>query len=305
MLTTKEYFKLKKAGFTTREKKSLIIRLNTRSSDFIIPNVAKGCDLACSYCLIARHEPQGNPVTLYSNVDKIIAQTKDYCSKLPPKIPNQVDPTYYVADIGEACDCLGPSVLPLTNRLLTELTQIPNCKPTFATKACSPSRVAKLIDCPIPYKARIRASLMPQRVADIVEVSTAKMIDRLHGLNLAYRKQFQLHLNFSPVILYQGWETDYIELFKLVDSILLPEVKAQLACEVIFLTHSDRLNQLNLEWIPQAEKLLYVPTIQEYKINERGSKVLRYKVGLKQRAIARFKELIKQEIPYCNIRYIF
>jgi DNA repair photolyase len=146
---------------------------------------------------------------------------------------------------------------------------------------------------------------MPQRVADIVEVGTAKMIDRLHGLNLAYSKQFQVHLNFSPVILYQGWEVDYVKLFKLVDSILLPEVKAQLQMEVIFLTHSDRLNQLNLEWIPQAEKLLYVPTIQEYKINERGSKVLRYKVSLKQRAIAKFKKLVKQEIPYCNIRYIF
>jgi DNA repair photolyase len=305
MLTTKDYFQLKKAGFTVREKKSLVIRANTRSSDFIIANIAKGCDLVCAYCCIARHEPQGNSVTLYSNVDKIIAQTKDYCSKLPPKIPNQVDSTYYVADIGEACDCLGPSVLPITNKLITELTQIPNCKPTFATKAGSPSRIAKLVDCPIPYKARIRASLMPQRIADIVEVGTTKMVDRLHGLNLAYSKGFECHINLSPVILTTTWEADYVNLFKLINSMLLPEVKAQLGGEIIFLTHDDRLNQLNLEWIPKAERLLYVPAIQEYKVNERGSKVLRYKVGLKQRAIARFKELAQQEIPFMNIRYIF
>ena len=305
MLTTKEYFQLKKAGFTTRKKKSLFIRKNGRSADWILPNYSVGCEMQCSYCYISRNKPQGNPLEQYTNIDEIIELTKDFFAKLPPKIANQCDRYFDSIDIGEGSDCLTPTNLLITNRLITELTQIPNCKPTFATKAGSPSRIAKLVDCPIPYKARIRASLMPQKIADIVEVGTAKMVDRLHGANLAYSKGFQLHINFSPVILYQGWESDYIDLFKLVDSVLLPEVKSQLQLEVIMLTHADRLNLLNLEWIPKAEKLLYVPAIQEYKVNERGSKVLRYKVGLKQKAITKFKELISQHLNYCNIRYIF
>lgn len=306
MLTTKEYFQLKKAGFTTRVKKSLVIRKNGRSADWILPNFSVGCETQqCAYCYIGRNKPQGNPLEQYTNIDEIIELTKDFFDKLPPKISNQCDRYFDSIDIGEGSDCLTPTNLPITNRLITELTQIPNCKPTFATKAGSPSRIAKLVDCPIAYKARIRASLMPQKIADIVEVGTAKMIDRLHGLNLAYSKGFECHLNFSPVILTKSWEADYIDLFKLVDSILLPEVKAQLAGEIIFLTHSDRLNQLNLEWIPQAERLLYVPAIQEYKVNERGSKVLRYKLSIKQKAIARFKELVNQHLNYCNIRYIF
>lgn len=305
MLTTKEYFQLKKAGYSERKRKDLSIKVNGRSADFIIPSAFRSCDYSCVYCYAARNRPQGNSVEVYTNISEIIEAVRVHASKLPPKIANQCCDTYWVYDIGESSDCLGPSVLPITNKLITELTQIPNCKPTFATKAGSPSRIAKLVDCPIPYKARIRASLMPQKIADIVEVGTAKIVDRLHGLNLAYSKSFECHLNLSPVILYQGWEADYIDLFKLIDSILLPEVKQQLKLEIIMLTHSDSLHQLNLEWIPKAEKLLYVPAIQEYKVNERGSKVLRYKLSIKQRAIAKFKELINQHLNYCNIRYIF
>lgn len=305
MISTKEYFQLKKAGYSERKRKDLSIKVNGRSADFIIPSAFRSCDYACVYCYAGRNRPQGNPVEVYTNINEIIEAVRVHASQLPPKVANQCCDTYFVYDIGESSDCLGPSVLHITNRLITELTQIPNCKPTFATKAGSSSRIAKLVDCPIPYKARIRASLMPQKIADIVEVGTAKMVDRLHGLNLAYSKGWECHLNLSPVILYQGWEADYIDLFKLVDNILLPEVKAQLACEVIFATHSDRLHQLNLEWIPQAEKLLYVPAIQEYKVNERGSKVLRYKLSIKQKAIAKFKELVNQHLNYCNIRYIF
>lgn len=283
------------------------IKKNTKVYNFHVPGnenyFANG--ILTHNCYIARNKPQGNPLEQYTNIDEIIELTKDFFAKLPPKIPNQCDPYLESIDIGEGSDCLTPTNLPITNRLITELIQIPNCKPTFATKAGSLSRITKLVNCPIPYKARIRASLMPQKIADIVEVGTAKMVDRLHGLNLAYSKGYECHLNFSPVCLYQGWETDYIDLFKLVDSILLPKVKQQLKLEVIMLTHSEALHNLNLEWISKAEKLLWVPNIQEIKVNERGSKVLRYKIGLKQKAITRFKELISQHLSYASIRYIF
>ena len=304
-LTTKDYFQLKKTGYSTREKKKLIVRKNGRSADFIIPNASMGCSYFCNYCYAARNRPQGNPIELFTNLDEIIEEVKSHASTLPSKVPNQCCNKYYTYDIGENSDCLSPPLLETTNRLLGELVEIPNCKPSFATKAGSPTRVAKLINCPIPYKARVRASLSPQKVADIVEVGTAKMVDRLHGLNLAYSKGFESHINLSPVILTKTWVEDYIELFKLINSTLTPEVKSQLKLEIIYLTHSDRLHELNLEWIPQAERLLWVPTIQEYKVNNRGSKVLRYKWQIKQQAVAKMKELVKQYLPSVEIRYIF
>ena len=304
-LTTKDYFQLKKAGYSTREKKKLIVRENGRSGDFIIPNFANSCEMACSYCYVARNRPQGNPLEVYTNLDEIIQVTKDHAATLPSKVANQCDPDYYVFDIGEGVDCLTPNVLPITNKVISSLVEVPNIKPSFATKAGSPTRVAKLIDCPIPYKARIRASLSPQKVADIVEVGTAKMVDRLHGLNLAYSKSFECHLNLSPVILTKTWIKDYIELFQLINSVLTDEVKKQLKLEIFFLTHSDRLHELNLEWIPEAERLLWVPAIQEYKVNNRGSKLLRYKWQIKQQAVAKMKELVKQYLNYAEIRYIF
>jgi spore photoproduct lyase len=194
-----------------------------------------------------------------------------------------------------------------TNKVIQELVSFHNIKTSFATKAGSPSRIARLIDCPISYKGRIRASVMPQAIADILEVGTAKIKDRLLGLNLAYSKDFESHLNFSPVTLYKGWVEDYIDLFKLIDSTLTTEVKAQLKAEVIFLTHHKSLSDLNMQWNPEAEKLLWRPEAQEYKTNERGSSdIVRYKaLSIKKLAIDKFKSIIKQELPYCKIRYIF
>ena len=304
-LTTKDYFQLKKAGYSTREKKKLIVRENGRSGDFIIPNFSMGCSYVCSYCYAARNRQQGNPIELFTNLDNIIEEVKAHSSTLPTKVSNQCCNKYYVYDIGENSDCLSPPLLVVSNKLIEELVKIPNCKPSFATKAGSPTRIAKLIDCPIPYKARIRASLSPQKVADIVEVGTAKMVDRLHGLNLAYSKGFECHLNLSPVILTKTWVEDYIELFQLINSVLTEKVKSQLKLEIIFLTHQDRLHELNLEWIPEAERLLWVSAIQEYKVNNRGSKLLRYKWQIKQQAVAKMKELVKQYLNYAEIRYIF
>lgn len=283
------------------------IKKNTKVYNFHVPGnenyFANG--ILTHNCYIARNRQLGNPLEVYTNIDEIIEQVRVHSSQLPIKQPNQCHTYYWSYDISEGTDLLNPDLIPIANKVIAALVEMPTVMPTFATKACSPTRVAKLVDCPIPYKARIRASLSPQRVADILEVGTAKIVDRLHGLNLAYTKNFECHLNFSPVILYQGWEADYIELFKLVDSILLPEVKQQLKLEVIFATHNKRLHELNLEWRPQAEKLLWVPSIQETKVNNRGSTVIRYKWQLKQKAIAKFRELVKQWLPFAEIRYIF
>jgi spore photoproduct lyase len=304
-LTTKDYLRLKKEGYSERPRKSLVIKENGRSSDFIIPNFALGCDYVCSYCYVARNRPMGNPVELYTNTDNIINAVIKHAAKLSPKVANQCDPVYYSYDIGESSDLLGPSVINTTNKLITELVKIPNVKPTFATKAGSPTRINKLVNCPIVNKARIRASLMPQHISDLLEVGTAKIVDRLLGLNVAFNKGYECHINLSPVILYKNWEDDYIQLCWWIDKLLTPEVKQQLKAEVIFLTHDAGLHEMNMQWRPHAEELLWTPHNQEVKINNRNSKVLRYQWQLKQKAVEKMKWLLATHLPYCEIRYIF
>jgi spore photoproduct lyase len=54
-------------------------------------------------------------------------------------------------------------------------------------------------------------------------------------------------------------------LFAELDAKLSPASKAQLKCEIIFLTHNESLHGLNLRWHPRAEEWLWRPDLQEQK----------------------------------------
>ena len=111
----------------------------------------------------------------------------------------------------------------------------------------------------------------------------------------------EIHFNFSPVVLYPNWIKDWTNLFKEIDTKLPERVKEKLKCEVIFLTHHAGLHEKNLQWNKEGEKYLWIPEMQENK----GRDVLRYQLEYKRKAIARFKQMVQDTIPYCDIRYIF
>lgn len=102
-----------------------------------------------------------------------------------------------------------------------------------------------------------------------------------------------------------GWLEDYAELFGQLDDTLTEQAKAQLQCEVIFLTHNDRLHEVNMGWHPKGEDLLWRPDQQETKFSQTGGKNVRYKRCLKGSLVEQFTELLRQELPYCTIRYPF
>ena len=63
-------------------------------------------------------------------------------------------------------------------------------------------------------------------------------------------------MNFGPVLLTDGWHQDYAALFSMLDEALSEKVKRQLAAEIICLTHSEGLHQVNLRWHPKGEEIL-------------------------------------------------
>jgi hypothetical protein len=60
---------------------------------------------------------------------------------------------------------------------------------------------------------------------------------------------------------------------------LSPRARAQIAAEVIFLTHNEALHEVNLGWHPRAEAMLWVPRLQETKRSENGADNVRYRTG--------------------------
>ena len=114
-----------------------------------------------------------------------------------------------------------------------------------------------------------------------------------------------MHLNFSPVIVYEGWEADYRRLFEEVDDRLSPAAKDQLKAEIIFPTHNEALHEVNMRWHPKAEEHLWTPETQEIKRSEGGMWNLRYRAAWKRRWLDRFQAMLAEHLPYCGVRYAF
>ncbi len=134
---------------------------------------------------------------------------------------------------------------------------------------------------------------------------TAPIPERSAAIDDFVAAGYEVHANFSPVILYEGWEADWSALFQEIDDTLSPTAKAQLKCEVILLTHNAGLHAVNLGWHPRAEDLLWRPDIQEAKVSEGGGVNVRYRSGWKGQWLARFKGLLNAAMPYCTVRYAF
>ena len=298
------HYKAKSDVLVLGKLKTLQCKDSFRSADYIAPSLANGCFGGCAYCYVDRHKAI-NPITLFTNTEAILRSVDRHVQQqVWPKVPNQTDATYYTYDIGCNSDVSVDATLSdSVAQSIAFFREHPKAKATFATKFVN----RELLSLDPQQKTRIRFSLMPARVSKLVDVRTDPIEQRLAAINDFWEAGYEVHVNFSPVIVYGGkqWRHDYRELFEQLNAVLRPEVREQLQCEVIFLTHNRGQHEANLNINPKAEELLWVPELQEDKQSQFGSWNIRYERHLKAKMIGVFRQLIAETIPWCRIRYIF
>ncbi|MFF2347180.1 spore photoproduct lyase family protein [Pseudarthrobacter sp. NPDC058119] len=284
-------------------KKSLTVKPNGLSADFIAPSTANGCAMACAYCYVPRHKGYSNPITVFANIDQIAATLERHATRQGLKLePNQCDPDLWVYDIGENSDCSVDALIsPNVEELVGLFRELPNAKLSFATKFVNPGMLA----WDHGGHTRIRFSLMPADLARSIDVRTSPVAERMAAINDFVEAGYEVHVNFSPVIITGTWLADWEELLRQLDETLSEAAKAQLAAEVIFLTHNEQLHEVNLGWHPQAENVLWRPGLQESKTSSNGFNNVRYRARAKAGYVAQLSALIERITPYCRIRYAF
>ena len=284
-------------------KKGMAMRPNGRSADFIAPSSSNGCAMACAYCYVGRRKGYANPISIFVNIEDMTRALFRHASKLGPKLePNSIDPVDWVYDLGENGDLsVDASLSNNVSDLVAAFRTIPGAKGSFATKYVN----RDLLDYEPQGRTRIRFSLMPETIAKVVDVRTSPMAERIAAINDFVAAGYEVHVNFSPVIVHEGWEAEWKTLFAELDAALSPAARAQLKCEVIFLTHNEGLHNLNLQWHPRAEEWLWRPDLQERKLSESGMVNLRYKSRWKRQWLDRFLGWLAEALPYCEIRYAF
>jgi spore photoproduct lyase family protein len=298
-----DWLKIKREVLVLGTLKSPRVRPNGRSSDFIAPSLSNGCAMSCSYCYVPRRKGYANPISVFANVEQITGTLKRHVARQGVKAkPNQCDPHAWVYDIGESSDCsVDHAVSDNVADLVALFADLPTAKASFATKFVN----RDLLGLDPRGRTRVRFSLMPRDVSKLVDVRTTPVAERIAAIDDFVAAGYEVHLNFSPVIVHEGWTAAWAELLDELDDTLGAAAKAQLKAEVIFLTHNEQLHEVNLGWHPKAEDVLWRPDLQEPKISQNGALNVRYRAGKKGRMVQAFRDLVAERLPSCEIRYAF
>lgn len=282
---------------TFSNRKSMIIRDNGRSADYITPSFGWGCLYNCAYCYMKRHKPEGVDIAL--NYETLLAKISDHIDgALMPK-PNSTDDKYITYDIS----CNEDFALHAKHHKWEEIFDFfknhPRAKATFATKYVNENFLTYNPE----GKVRIRFSLMPEDTSRVLEPNTSTIPERIAAINKFIDAGYDVNLSFAPVVIEDNWLEKYRILFIQVrDSIL---DKSNISSEIIFLTHSEGRHEYNLKTNHPGESLIWRPDLQEKKTTKYGTSALRYDRFYKADRIEEFENLHKEILPFSTIRYIF
>lgn len=285
----------------TLNRKSMVIRPSGRSTDFISPSFGYGCLYNCSYCYMKRHKPEG--LDIAKNTGDILTAINNHAFFIGQEVekPNQTHPELITYDISCNEDFALHAKYHDWQRIFEFFKNHEIAMGSFATKFVN----NKFLEFNPERKVRIRFSLMPQKYADVLEPGTSKIIDRIRAINDFIEAGYDVHINFSPVIIADDWLEQYRMLFEGVDALVDRKYKHLVKAEVIFLTHNKNKHNYNVENQLTGEDLIWRPDLQEDKISQYGGENIRYQHDLKREYIKEFIKLHEEIIPWNTIRYIF
>ena len=279
-------------------RKTELIRPSGRSSDFVAPSFGYGCLFDCTYCYMKRHKPTG--LDYSTNIGSILTTISNHAWFTEVDKPNQTHPEFITYDISCNEDFALHAKYYDWKRIFQFFVDHPIAMGTLATKYVN----KQLLEFNPKGKIRIRFSLMPESLRQILEPNTSPIGNRIVAIPWFIDAGYDVHVNFSPVVITENWLDEYKYLFECLNQ-LEDKYKDVVKSEVIFLTHNENKHNYNLECEKPGEDLLWLPQIQEIKESEFGGKNLRYKRNMKKDFVHQFTQLHSEIIPWNTIRYIF
>ena len=270
--------------------KSLITKPNNNSANSIAPNLIYGCFGGCvnTYCYMSRYN--GKRVFVNTNVMDIVSSVYEWATYYL-KVPDQQDPVYKMVDIACNTDLVlmqKHCPIPLIN-YLKMYDDHPEINTTMATKYPS---LLKLDVNHFNKKPRVRVSIMPQSYSRILEPKMQSIESRIHDINRLKDLGWEVHINYSPVIIYKDFRKEYRNLFSQVK-----DIAGENKCEVIFLTnHPNQMERVD----GLASEMMLKSSQVKNKVG-----VMRYPLEYKSRAIQVFKSEYTDFFDLNTIRYIF
>lgn len=324
-ITPREHFREKKTKLAVLKRRAQWrADPNGRSTDFLPVNMmTQGCGFGCSYCYTERRHPNNFPklyddaLEIVDMIRRVVGPEYQYyldkfhkvCKKDYERNRDPVHPNAITFDLGCDSDCVIDNQITANEDypghivdIMNQVGEINGAMTSFATKS---AEVDSFIEhCTHPESNRIRLSIMPEHHRAKLEMGTSKIKDRLVAVNRLVDAGFEVHINLSPICVTADFEDEYNELLALIDRMLSASAKAQMAYEIIFLTHSAKLYDPVKEYAFKAHAMMtkgplpLVPKWNKPNVLSYGRKEKNYLKKL-------MRAMVEKHTPYSRIRYMF
>jgi len=283
----KEFTKMKKY-LILGTRKTIKLTPNDKSGDFIVPFTSSGCTASCLYCYLVCHFNTNSYLRIYMNRDEIINNVKKMIKKLGE---------HRVYELGSNSDMVLENTITGNLRwAIEEFGKLENATATFATKF---DGVDDLLTANHNGHTQMRISINPQEIIRKVEFGTSSLKQRIVAANKMFEAGYKIGLNIAPIILEEGWEVMYSNMFQEVKETLLPKLKKQLFIEVIFMTYGLPNFFINTESMPKAVNLL-----DKVKMRTKGLGKYTYRNEYRNPAEEIIRGYIDKYLPEATISYI-
>ncbi|MGI5850282.1 MAG: radical SAM protein [Christensenellales bacterium] len=268
-------------------RKSLTYRKNNKTSDYLVPYTSSGCSAMCLYCYLVCTYYKCSYLRVFVNREQMMKKLKDSARKYPGS----------VFEIGSNSDLVLENVV--SGNLewtIRQFADVKNARLTLPTKF---DMIDPLLRIDHGQNVTIRMSLNPDEIINRIEFRTSRLDARIAAINKLYQANYTVGILIAPIILIEGYERMYKQLFQTMAQKILPEILKSVSLEIIFMTYGTVTHGINKQAFPRAEELYNGDTMSYCGRHRYG-----YTKDTKEKALSFLKVCIQQYLPNAKIEYI-
>jgi len=240
--TPREAFLESKRSLVVGVRKGKEFQTCKPSAHYQLPLVT-GCPGKCEYCYLLTNLGKKPYLRVYVNIDEILDLANKYIAKHLPR-----------ETVFEGAATSDPIPVERYTGALKKTIEFfgrrENARFRFVTKFTD---VDRLLDARHNNRTHFRFSLNTDYVIKKFEHGTPGMIERVAAAAKVARAGYPLGFLIAPVIIYDGWQQDYGELFEELSAVLDPLSRRNLTFEFITHRFTQRAKNVIQEIFPRSE----------------------------------------------------
>lgn len=215
-------------------------------------HIAQGCPAHCQYCYLAG-SLKGSPITrVYSNLDQILANLKNYVGK--GQVTSRSRYRQTEGTTFEASCYTDPLALEHMTGALAKAIEFfgvwdQAVQLRWTTKFAN---VGSLLGLNHNGRTRVRFSLNAPQVSRNFEGGTPSVSARLEAMRRIALAKYPIGLTIAPIMHFEGWQDQYTELFRLIGAALDGISNLDLTAELITHRFTPKSKDVLLNWYPRT-----------------------------------------------------